>query len=486
MEGAHQVGDATRSDSGDQTVVIGPAGPPAEGQSVTGARPGGTPHRRSGRPWRAILFAPVGDGQTRRRGSDAVRLGLAVLAVVVCWVVVRANSAAEHTVAATMASAPQGIRWVVSVIWWLASVGLIVVAGALALASRRWSVVRDIGLSGLGAWLVCVVLSYLLGSTGGRPPTSSLAQFDSSFPVALVAATVGVATAAFPYVSRWLQLSLEVGIGLLAVATVVHGSGFPVAVVASLGAGWGMTALVRLIFGSPLGLPSTSEVATLLGDLDIAAADIEPAPRQDWGVGRFHGRLGRSRIDVSVYGRDASDAQLLAKTARFVFYRDSGPTLALTRRQQVEHEAYLTMMAERAGAKVPEVLAAGPAGPARDALLVTRPPAGRPLADFAQYTAPSEDDDQTPTMSVGGGDGLGPGRKRAPRSVTGRWRRGQRVPPAAGPPRRRDRPRLAVDPHHPGRARRGAPGSSTSGPLRRWPPSTSSTGTWLRPWRRRR
>ncbi len=401
MEGARQSGDKARLDAGDHTVVIAPPGPLDNGQGDPAAGVGGSSRRGSGRPWRAILFAPVGDGQTRRRGSDAVRLGVAALSVVVCWVVTRANSSAEHTVAATMASAPQGIRWLVSVIWWLASVGLIVITVALALASRRWSVMRDIGLSGLGAWLLCVVLGYLLGSSGGRPSISSLAHFDSSFPVALVAATVGVATAALPYLSRWLQLSLEVAIGLLAVATVVHGSGFPVAVVASLGAGWGMAALVHLIFGSPLGLPSTGEVETLLGDLDIAAGDIEPASRQDWGVGRFHGRLGPSRIDVCVYGRDASDAQLLAKTARFILYRDSGPTLALTRRQQVEHEAYLTMMAQRAGARVPEVLAAGPAGPARDALLVTRPPPGRPLADFAPFVAPPEDDG-------GAGDGSGP------------------------------------------------------------------------------
>ena len=80
-------------------------------------------------------------------------------------------------------------------------------------------------------------------------------------------------------------------------------------------------------------------------------------------MGRFEGRIDASDVDVSVYGRDASDAQLLAKTARFLFYRDSGPTLTFTRRQQVEHEAYLTLMAGRAGANVPVVLAAGPAGP---------------------------------------------------------------------------------------------------------------------------
>ncbi len=345
--------------------------------------------RREGvRPWRAIFFAPVGDGQTRRRGTDGVRLALAVLAVVLCWVVTRANSSTEQTVASTMASAPDGVRWVVTAVWWIGSVGLIAVTAVLALASRRWSVVRDIGLSGLGAWVVCLLLADLLGSSGGRPPTPSLAQIDASFPVALVAAAVGVTVAAVPYLSRWLQLVVEITIGLLAVATVVHRSGLPVAVLASLATGWGVAAMVRLVFGSPLGLPSNQEVGVLLADLDLAVDDLAPHPTQGWGEARFSGRLGGSRIDVSVYGRDAADAQLLAKTARFAFYRDSGPTLTLTRRQQVEHEAYVTMMAERVGARVPATLAAGPAGPARDALLVTQPPPGRPLADFAPYVVP--------------------------------------------------------------------------------------------------
>ena len=37
--------------------------------------------------------------------------------------------------------------------------------------------------------------------------------------------------------------------------------------------------------------------------------------------------------------------------------------------QQVEHEAYLTLMAERAGILVPDVLAAGRFGPSSDAAL---------------------------------------------------------------------------------------------------------------------
>ncbi len=334
------------------------------------------------------MFAPVGDGQTRRRGSDAVKLGLAAVALLVCWLGTKANTNLEHTVATTLGSPPNGVRWLISSLWWVTSLGVICVIAFMTLVSRRLSAIRDIAVSGAAAWLLCILSAVVLGTDGGRPQTSAYPHVDLAFPVARVAATVAVVTAALPYLSRWLQICFETAITLLAVTAVVNGSGVPLAVLASLAVGWGVTAAVHLVFGSPLGLPSTGEVQLLLDDLRINAVAVKPASKQEWGVGRFGGTVDEAPVDVWVYGRDASDAQLLAKTVRFLFYRDSGPTLALTRRQQVEHEAYLTLMADRAGARVPAVLAAGPAGPAKDALLVTRPPTGRPLSTFATYELP--------------------------------------------------------------------------------------------------
>jgi glycosyltransferase 2 family protein len=148
-------------------------------------------------------------------------------------------------------------------------------------------------------------------------------------------------------------------------------------------------AIVRLVFGSPLGLPSAADVGLLLEELGIRADHVRPARRQAWGVAKYQADLaaGRDaadppgRIGISVYGRDAADARLLTKVGRFVFYRDSGPSLTITRLQQVEHEAYLTFRAARAGVAVPEIIEAGTAGPSKDALLVSRMPAGTMLPD---------------------------------------------------------------------------------------------------------
>ena len=319
--------------------------------------------RKANRPWRSIVFAPVGDGQTRRRGSDAFRLGTATVVVLVCWLITRANSNTEHTIATTMSSPPEGLKWLVSAIWWVASIGVIALIVGLALLSRRWSAVRDIALSGALSAVVCLVLGQLLGTTGGRPPDPSF-HFDLSFPVARVAATVGVAVAALPYLSRWLQRTIEVAIGLLALAAVVNGSGLPVSILASIALGWGRDGARP----SHRGLAPRPPVDRRGGRPPRRPRHRRrgrgPGSRSGVGRGPVHRPSSTdSEVDVSVYGRDASDAQLLAKTVRFLFYRDSGPTLALTRRQQVEHEAYLTLMAARAGTRVPAVLA--PARPAR-------------------------------------------------------------------------------------------------------------------------
>jgi hypothetical protein len=93
------------------------------------------------------------------------------------------------------------------------------------------------------------------------------------------------------------------------------------------------------------------------------------APHQVWGVEKFSGHDAAGHLlELSVYGRDATDARAVAKLWRYCFYRDSGPTLILDRFQQVEHEAYMTFMAVRAGVLVPEVLAVGQFGPSGDAV----------------------------------------------------------------------------------------------------------------------
>jgi glycosyltransferase 2 family protein len=333
--------------------------------------------------WRSVIFAPVGSGQRRRRGSDGVRLAAAILALVCCLLVIRYDSRVDRAIAQVIHPPPWSITWLVTVVYQAGSFGVVIFLVALALIARRWEVARDIGLSAVGTAAVCGILIVLLGSRGGRPAGIVIDDYYMRFPVVQVAVFMAVAAASLPYLARGVQRLIEIFIGLVALAAAVGGHGLPLNVLGSLAIGWGVTAVVRLVFGSPLGLPSAAEVGLLLEEFGIRASDVHPAARQVWGVAKFEATeaVPPGRLGVEVYGRDAADARLLTKAGRFLLYRDSGPGLTLTRLQQVEHEAYLTLRAGQAGVTVPEIAEAGTAGPTHDALLIGRLPPGMALSD---------------------------------------------------------------------------------------------------------
>jgi uncharacterized membrane protein YbhN (UPF0104 family) len=345
------------------------------------------PERHLLRDWRSVIFAPVGDGQRRRRGSDGLRLAAAVLALVCCLLVIRYDSRIDRAIVQVIHPPPRSITWLVTVVYQAGSFGVAIVLVALALVARRWTIARDIGLSAAGTAVVSGILVVLLGSNGGRPGGIVINGYYMRFPVLQVAVFMAVATAALPYLARGVQRLIEIFIAVVALASAVGGHGLPLNVLGSLAIGWGVTAVVRLVFGSPLGLPSTEDVRLLLEDLGICSGGVHAAARQVWGVAKYEAtEMPRAdtpgqRLDIDVYGRDAADAKLLTKAGRFLLYRDSGPSLTITRLQQVEHEAYLTMRAGQLGVAVPEIAAAGTAGPSKDALLAYRLPAGIALSE---------------------------------------------------------------------------------------------------------
>jgi len=330
---------------------------------------------------RSTVLGPHGGGTTRRRASDAFRLALAVVVVLVSIPVMRANSAAELAIVRAVHPPPAAISWLVTSVFWLGSAGVIALLVIVGLLVPRLTAVRWAAVAGGLTWGVCALLGVVLGSAAGRPPVDALAGVDAGYPVTQLAVAVAVAAIAFPYLSRPLHRLVSLLLTLAVLAGVCGGQALPVNAISSIALGWGVAAALHLAVGSPLGLPSAAEITEWITDLRMTARDITRAPRQVWGVEQFTGRdeAGKT-IELSVYGRDASDARMLAKLWRFCLYRDSGPTLILDRLQQVEHEAYLTLMAGRAGVPVPDVLAAGRFGPSRDAALVTRLPDGPALS----------------------------------------------------------------------------------------------------------
>ena len=300
--------------------------------------------------------------------------------------IIRYDSRIDRAITQVIHPPPRSITWLVTVVYDAGAFGVTIILVGLALVARRWVIARDIALSAVIAAAVSGILILLLGSSGGRSSGIEIRGYSVTFPVLQIALFAAVTTAVLPYLARSLQRLIELFVVLVALASAVGGHGLPINVLGSLAIGWGAAVLVRLIFGSPLGLPSAGDVQLLLDELGISALNVRALPRQVWGVAKYQATETRQGspgqpIAISVYGRDAADAKLLTKTGRFLFYRDSGPALTISRLQQVEREAYLAMRARRAGVAVPEIVEAGTAGLAKDALLVCRYPAGLQLSD---------------------------------------------------------------------------------------------------------
>ena len=215
-------------------------------------------------------------------------LGIATVVVLIGLAITHLDPPEEHTILHFISPPPNGVRWLVTTIYFLGSFGLIVILAAVAFLSHRWAIVRDLALA-LGAACALSGLMWLaFGRTGGRPHDASLAGYNLDYPVFVIAAAVAVGIMALPYLSRTVQRLVELIIGLAAVATVVAGDGLPVNVAASVALGWGTAALVHLILGSPLGLPSGEELAVVLDDLGVPVSTMSPCGPAGLGRGPLH------------------------------------------------------------------------------------------------------------------------------------------------------------------------------------------------------
>ncbi len=229
------------------------------------------------------MLASSGDGKTRRRASDAVRLVGSTLLFVVSVVVIHLNPAVEARLAHLLHSPPDGIHWLITWAWVVGSLGVMAVAVVSGILTRNIPLLRDVVVSGLASWLMCVAAGTLLGDTGGRPPTPGLGAIDPGFPTVRIAVTIGVTLTALPYLSRALRRLTLALVWLALGSALVVGAAMPFDALASVAIGLAVAAGVHLAFGSPVGLAS---VADALVDLGVGAMTVTAAPEQMWGVAR--------------------------------------------------------------------------------------------------------------------------------------------------------------------------------------------------------
>ena len=303
-------------------------------------------------------FAVPTHPQRFRRPTDVVLLVLSLIVLVFTAVTSDDDGTFESTLTDWLGSLPSLLDFLWNAAFDFVQVWVIVI-GLLALARRRWGLLRDwaagLALAVVGVlvvgWLVTDDLPALADGIGAADP-------PGSFPALALAAGAAAIAVANPYFvspirtfNRWL-------LGVAWIGALVLGVTLPGEGICALAIGWTAGALVHLVFGSPDGTPSLHDLGQSLRSIGVDAEVTSIEVRSGVAVARALTPDG-TELDIHVHGRDSWDSQFFVKMWRLLFYRSGGRNVTVNRRHQVEHQAYMTLFAQREGVLVtPLVVAA--------------------------------------------------------------------------------------------------------------------------------
>lgn len=255
----------------------------------------------------------------------------------------------------------------------LAQISIIVIPVVIVVWLLR-SRTRAATLLVVGAGLASAVVMLFLTDwlTRAAPPTpitelTSGSFVPTDFPsAAYLAALVGGATVASPMLPTFWRRVAWAAIWITVVVRILSATQAPVnvAVTVVLGSAIGSAALVG--FGSPQRRPGS---ATLRAGLAAAGFEVDVLGDEATarGLRTYHGAAGDTSgavaIDVIYLDRDDRDVELFARIIRSIRVRDvDEQSISVRPRVRAAQLAMATSMAERAGARVPEVLAVAPSG----------------------------------------------------------------------------------------------------------------------------
>jgi uncharacterized membrane protein YbhN (UPF0104 family) len=260
------------------------------------------------------------------------------------------------------------------------SIGLLV---AIALFGKgRRAVARDMALAVIVAFIAAVVAAWLVGDRWPQlVPEIIDPEGMPAYPVVRLSIAFSLISVAGPYLSLPMR---KVGRRLLLamiVAAIVMGYGTVSAVVGGIALGIGSASVIRLLFGSGVGIPSKERIEAALARNGIDALDLSYLDAQPVGTTLLKAKLTDDKTAlVKLYGRDAADAALASRLWRKMWYTDLDRSLTASGLQQVEHESLMLLEAARRNAPVSELLGWG-RGDEGDAFVMTSWPAGPALSD---------------------------------------------------------------------------------------------------------
>ncbi|MDR7304273.1 lysylphosphatidylglycerol synthase domain-containing protein [Haloactinomyces albus] len=296
-----------------------------------------------------------------RRPRDLLRILVAggLLTVSVLLALVPANPV-EIAISQQLARIPSVSDPVWIVLTWFGSWVGIAAVTAVALYLKFIRLGLLCATAGGVTWVLAEGMHWLLGNRpiSAQSLLTPMTEFD--FPATSVAIMAVLTVVAAPYLGGPVRLVGWVLTVLIAVAEIHLGYHLPWDVVAGALLGWGVGTLFHLVWGAP-GHKISAEVVRRelemsdFGPVSVTALKYRLLEPRQFSVSTESGETFRVKVVRRLHRR----AGILYKASRVLALLDvqDEPRLA-SAHHEVEHEAYVTLLAERAGVRTPAVVLA--------------------------------------------------------------------------------------------------------------------------------
>lgn len=271
---------------------------------------------------------------------------------------------------------------------WVGSPVAVGVAGALAFYLERVRLGCKLAGAGAAAWGIGHLMAVLVDqrrASGAALPDGLPARLPDTFafPAVHVAVAAALAGVAGPYLARRPRDLAWVAVALVGVAEVQQALHLPVGVLAGGFLGWGLAASAHLLGGAPGKKTSEPGVVAALAAAGLRPERVETIREHFLGPVEMEVVTGSGdKLRTEIIRRLHRHAGPLYKARRLLasLEVEDEPPLS-TPRHEAEHEAFVSLLAERSGVRTPRVVLARELehGPA---LLVRVQVEGRRLRDL--------------------------------------------------------------------------------------------------------
>src|SRR6056297_1188565 len=260
----------------------------------------------------------------------------------------------------------------------------VVIVGWLITQRTRLAALLVVGSATVGGGLMLLLTDWLQRVAPPAAitdlPSNSFLPTDVPSIAFLAALTSGAATASPMMATVWKRAAWGVVI-LAATVRALSATQAPVGIAVTLALGSAIGSLALAVFGSPRRRPGS---ATLRSALSAGSVEVDQLADEEHraGVRSYRAALDGHDVEIQFVYRDDRDVELLSRVWGAVRVRNvEEQRLSIRPRTRAAQHAVVSDMAERAGVRVPDVLAVVPA-PRDSAVVVLDPPEGTSLAEM--------------------------------------------------------------------------------------------------------